>query len=48
MNAPEKFQLPDVQSNADTRQLAIQRVGIRGVRHPLMIAAVAGPHLLSP
>ena len=43
MNAPEKFQLPDVQSNADTRQLAIQRVGIRGVRHPLMIATAAGP-----
>jgi len=43
MNAPEKFELPDVQSNADTRQLAIQRVGIRGVRHPLTIATAAGP-----
>ena len=35
MNAPERLPLPDVQSAADTRQLAISRVGIRGIRHPL-------------
>lgn len=33
--------MPDVQSSADNRRIAIQRVGVRGVRHPLMIA-VAG------
>lgn len=27
--------LPDVQGSTDTRELAIQQVGIRGVRHPL-------------
>ena len=30
--------MPDVQSSLDTRQIAIQRVGIRGVRHPFVVA----------
>jgi len=43
MNSPldPALVMPDVQSSADTRQIPIQRVGIRGVRHPLL---VAGPH----
>ncbi len=35
MNAPEKLHLPDVQASEDLRQLAIQRVGVRGLRYPL-------------
>ncbi len=35
MNAPEKLHLPDVQASPDQRQLAIQRVGVRGLRYPL-------------
>lgn len=31
--------MPDVQSGVDTRHIAIQRVGVRGVRHPMIIAA---------
>lgn len=31
--------MPDVQSSLDTRHIAIQRVGVRGVRHPMMLAA---------
>jgi GTP cyclohydrolase IB len=31
--------IPDVQSTADTRNLAINRVGIRGVRYPIHIVA---------
>ena len=31
--------MPDVQSSVDTRHIAIQRVGVRGVRHPMMLAA---------
>lgn len=31
--------MPDVQSSVDTRHVAIQRVGVRGVRHPMLIAA---------
>lgn len=31
--------LPDVQSSPDTRQIPIQRVGVRGVRHPMMLEA---------
>src|SRR5690625_7890341 len=27
--------MPDVQSRVDTRQIAIQKVGVRGVRYPL-------------
>jgi len=40
MNAPANpaTVMPDVQSTPDTRQIRIQRVGIRGVRHPMLIA----------
>jgi len=34
--------MPDVQSTLDTRQIRIQRVGIRGVRHPLLVATGDG------
>lgn len=42
MNAPDKFFLPDVQSSADLRSLAIQHVGVRGVRYPLQLAGPDG------
>lgn len=29
--------MPDVQSRVDTRQIAIQKVGVRGVRYPLQV-----------
>jgi GTP cyclohydrolase IB len=32
-NAP----IPDVQNSADTRHLAINKVGIKGIRHPVMV-----------
>lgn len=34
--------MPDVQSSVDTRHIAIQRVGVRGVRHPMAIAQADG------
>ena len=42
MNAPDPIKsftvdLPDVQGSPDQRHLAIQRVGIKGVRHPLTV-----------
>lgn len=39
MNSPidPAIVMPDVQSSADTRHIPIQRVGIRGVRHPMLI-----------
>lgn len=39
MNAPERLPLVDIQSQIDTRQIAIQAVGIKGVRYPLNIRA---------
>lgn len=43
MNAPEKIdQLPDIQSSLDTRRLSIQKAGIRGMRHPVMVQTPAG------
>ncbi|MHB0917586.1 MAG: GTP cyclohydrolase, FolE2/MptA family, partial [Thiobacillus sp.] len=27
--------MPDVQSSADTRQIAIDKVGIKSIRHPV-------------
>ncbi len=41
MNAPHASQQPasmaDVQSSADTRQIAINRVGIKSIRHPVRV-----------
>jgi GTP cyclohydrolase IB len=34
--------IPDVQSSVDTRRLAIQRVGVKGVRYPVTIGTPAG------
>lgn len=42
MNAPDAL-LPDVQSSADARNIAINRVGIKGLRYPLAIAGESGP-----
>lgn len=36
------FAMPDVQSTPDTRQIPIQRVGVRGVRHPLSLLDAQG------
>ena len=43
MNAPDKFFLPDVQNHADTRNLAIQRVGVKNIVHPLLVNTPSGP-----
>lgn len=42
MNAPERLLLPDIQSLTDHRAVAIDRVGIRGLRHPIHVAATGG------
>jgi GTP cyclohydrolase IB len=36
------FVMPDVQSSVDTRQIVIQRVGVKGVRYPLTLKTPAG------
>ena len=41
-SSPISFDLPDVQGSPDLRHLAIQRVGIKGVRHPLTVRDQAG------
>ena len=38
MNAPENIFLPDVQATPDNRRLAIQQVGVKGLRYPLQLA----------
>lgn len=43
MNAPDDLFLPDVQSGADRRNLAIQRVGVKSLTHPVRIASERGP-----
>ena len=42
MNAPERLFLPDIQSQPDHRALAIDRVGIRGLRHPIKVTTASG------
>lgn len=34
--------MPDVQSSVDLRHVAIERVGVRGVKHPMIVAAADG------
>jgi GTP cyclohydrolase I len=43
MNAPDDLFLPDVQSGVDRRDLAIQRVGVRSLTHPVLVASMRGP-----
>src|SRR5258706_117224 len=38
MNSPDSFAIPDVQGAADTRRLAIDKVGIKAIRHPVRVA----------
>lgn len=38
----ENMTIPDVQSSTDTRRIAIQRVGVKGVRHPFRIKTAGG------
>ena len=45
MNAPEKIFLADVQAHPDHRAGAIDRVGVRGIRHPITLARVDGSRL---
>jgi len=37
MNAPETLCLPDIQAMPDGRAIAIDRAGVRGLRHPVTI-----------
>jgi GTP cyclohydrolase I len=39
MNAPERFFLADVQASADARDVAIDQVGIKGLRLPVAVRA---------
>jgi len=43
MNAPDKLLLPDVQSHLDERNIAINRVGVRAITHPVIIETPNGP-----
>lgn len=38
----DSLSIPDVQSTLDTRHIAIQKVGVKGVRHPLRIRTKDG------
>ncbi len=38
MNARDPNPIPDIQSTPDTRQIAIDRVGIKGMRHPVKVS----------
>lgn len=38
MNKPETLSLEDVQSSLDPRQIAINKVGIKGIRHPITVS----------
>lgn len=42
MNAPESLFLPDEQSSADLRNLAITRVGVRGIKYPITVKSSGG------
>jgi len=37
MNSPQAAAIADVQNQADSRHLAINKVGIKGIRHPVIV-----------
>ncbi|MGZ5034895.1 MAG: GTP cyclohydrolase FolE2 [Usitatibacter sp.] len=43
MNAPDAIFLADIQSRPDLRNLAIDAVGVKGLRYPVTLLAGAGP-----
>jgi GTP cyclohydrolase I len=38
MNAPTDLAIPDVQGSADSRRIAINKVGIKSIRHPVKVS----------
>ena len=42
MNAPDRYFLPDTQALPDLRQMPIQKVGVKGLRYPVALAASDG------
>src|SRR3954468_19497407 len=42
MNSRDKHAIPDVQGSKDTRKLAIDKVGIKAIRHPVRISEREG------
>lgn len=42
MNAPTDHAIPDVQNSADSRRIAINKVGIKSIRHPVKVADKCG------
>jgi GTP cyclohydrolase I len=42
MNFPDLKLIPDVQSSADSRKIAIDRVGIRGLKYPMQVVDLFG------
>ncbi len=42
MNAPDRIFIADVQASADSRNMAIDDVGIKGLKYPIVIAGRAG------
>jgi len=43
MNAPERIFFPDIQAQADSRNIHIDSVGIKGVRYPVTVIARGKP-----
>ena len=42
MNSRKDIVIPDIQSTADDRQIAIDKVGIKSIRYPVSIAELGG------
>src|SRR6185295_4278438 len=43
MNAPERIDLPDIQSQLDSRDIGIEAVGIKGLRYPMTVLTGGRP-----
>jgi len=42
MNTRDQVAIPDIQSSADKRQIAIDKVGVKAIRHPVRVAEKGG------
>ncbi len=48
MNAKDPHSIPDVQSDADSRKLAIDQVGVKAIRHPIRVMERPAAERTSP
>ena len=45
MNTRDPAVIPDIQSSADKRKIAIDKVGVKSIRHPVRVSEIGRAHV---